>query len=370
MTAEAGPDTDDLTFKELPEPKADLPTNSARVLHGRLIPPQQQIFLYSSEEWEAFLEEWAHFQKTKYKKIARLSGANDMGIDVAALTSDEGLHGVWDNYQCKHYDDALTPSIAFPEIGKILWYSFKKEYRPPRNYYFSAPRDCGMKLKKLLLNPEKLKVDFIASWQNSCAKNITDKEVISLDGDFLKYVQEFDFRIFQYKPTLELIDEHRKTPYFVRRFGGGLPDRPKSACPPELPTGEESRYLQQLLQAYHSNKKVPFEDELALEGYPDLKAHFIRQREFFYHAESLRNFARDTVPSGTFEELQDEVFAGVVDLQIQTFADGLAYLSATTQAAAELPMTANALIHVTKTQDKRGICHQLANVDRLIWVKS
>jgi hypothetical protein len=33
-----------------------------------------------------------------------------------------------------------------------------------------------------------------------------------------------------------------------------------------------------------------------LNGWPDLIEHYGRQREFFYHAESLRNFARDNVP--------------------------------------------------------------------------
>ena len=31
-------------------------------------------------------------------------------------------------------------------------------------------------------------------------------------------------------------------------------------------------------------------------------------------------------------------------------------------------LISNALASVTKTQDKQGICHQLANVNRLVWV--
>ncbi len=41
---------------------------------------------------------------------------------------------------------------------------------------------------------------------------------------------------------------------------------------------------------------------------------YLRQRERFYHAESLKNFARDTVPTGTFDALQDEIYHGVIDV--------------------------------------------------------
>ncbi|MFO1080285.1 MAG: ABC-three component system protein [Reyranellaceae bacterium] len=40
-----------------------------------------------------------------------------------------------------------------------------------------------------------------------------------------------------------------------------------------------------------------------------------------------------------------------------------------TKAARNLQITANALIHGVVTQDRDGICHQLANEDRLRWTK-
>ena len=106
-----------------------------------------------------------------------------------------------------------------------------------------------------------------------------------------------------------------------------------------------------------------------LNAWQDLVEHYHRQREYFYHAKSLRNFARDTVPAGTYEELQSEVHAGVVEIEAAEHPDGLVRLNEVTQAAALLPLTANGLISVTKVQDKRGICHQLANEDRLKWKK-
>ena len=154
---DAAADTSKITVNEVPDPPSQSTASSAKILHGRLVPPQQQILLYSAAEWEEFILEWAHYQKTKYKKVVRLSGANDMGIDVAGFTDDKGFFGVWDNHQCKHYDDPLTPSTALPEIGKALWHGFNCKFALARRYYFMAPQDCGMSLKKLLLNSAELK---------------------------------------------------------------------------------------------------------------------------------------------------------------------------------------------------------------------
>jgi hypothetical protein len=339
------------------------------VLHGRLIPAQQQILLYSSDDWEEFILEWVHYQKSRYKKVVRMSGATDMGIDVAGFSDDAGFSGVWDNYQCKHYDDPLTPSVAIPEIGKTLWHSFKKRFVIPRKYYFMAPKGCGMSLTKLLLNPSELRAKLIEKWDDWCGTSITSTEKIGLEGQFLAYVQACDFSVFSFKTALEVIDEHRRTPYHTARFGGGLPDRPGSESPPAEPASIESRYLQQLFEAYGDRQHVALVYLDDLKPWQDLIEHYHRQREYFYHAESLRNFARDTVPSGTFEDLQDEVHAGVVEVESASHADGLVRMNAVTQAAAQLPLSANGLISVTKVQDKRGICHQLANEDRLTWKK-
>jgi hypothetical protein len=66
----------------------------------------------------------------------------------------------------------------------------------------------------------------------------------------------------------------------------------------------ESRYIEQLFQAYADRAKRPITEINGLKALPRLKEHFLRQRVAFYHAESLRIFARDSVPLGTFESLQ------------------------------------------------------------------
>lgn len=358
-----------LTTVEIPAPAAAGPVSSAKVIHGRPIPPQQQILLFSPDDWEAFIEEWVHYQRTRYKLVTRLSGSKDMGIDVAAFTDDDGFQGVWDNYQCKLYGDPLTPQTAIREIGKCLWHASEGRFRPPRKYYFMAPKDCGMSLKKLLLNKPDLKKQLYTNWDKWCASSITSTRTISLEPPFLEYVEKFDFGIFTFKPTLDVIDEHRNTPYRTARFGGGLPDRKPAEAPPAEPAREESRYLRQLLDAYGDHKKATVADQIGIAAWPNLVEHYHRQREAFYHAESLRNFARDSVPAGTFDDLQEEIYDGVVEIEAAVHPDAFVRLNAVTQAATQLNISSNGLISVTRIKDKRGICHQLANEDRLRWVK-
>jgi hypothetical protein len=60
-------------------------------------------------------------------------------------------------------------------------------------------------------------------------------------------------------------------------------------------------------------EKHPFRNRNQLATSAVHLSHLDRAREDFYRAESLRVFSRATVPEGTFETLQDEVFSGVVD---------------------------------------------------------
>lgn len=351
-----------------PAPTGALTVDQA--VHGPLIPAQQQILLYSPDQWEGFIHEWSHFcLKKVYAQVQRFTGAGDRGIDIAGFVDGQKLQGVWDNYQCKHYDHALYPSDAWPEIGKVLWYSFKKEYKPPRRYFFVAPRGAGTKLLSLLADPTKLKKELMDKWDTDVRKQITKTQEVPLEGEFLAYVEAFDFSIFEAKTALQVIEDHRQCSYHAARFGGGLPPRPAAEIPPEEIAPGESRYVAQLLSAYADHKKTAIPDVKSLKAWEKLKDHFGRQRESFYHAESLRVFARDTVPAGTFESLQDDIHSGVVDICEADHADGFVRVCTVTKAAREIQLTSNALLSCAKTKDRDGICHQLANEDRLQWTK-
>jgi hypothetical protein len=343
---------------------------AAQVVAGPVIPPQQRLLTYSPGEWESFVEEWAYYcLKAKYKLVQRFSGAGDMGIDVAGFEDNLRLKGVWDNYQCKHYDHAIAPSDVWVEFGKIIWYSFKNEYTVPRRYYFVAPWGAGTKLSRLLANAVKLREEIIASWEKHIQDQITTTQSVPLDTALRAYVDKFDFSIFDAKTSLQLVDEHRGTPVHSARFGGGLPARPASGKPPLAVSKDESRYVTQLLGAYTEHTGIPMADPSLISA-TKLKDHFRRQREAFYEAESLRIFARDNVPLGTFESLQDNIFDGVIDTHDTNFSDGYVKVCAVTKAARDLQITANPLITCTNPKDRDGICHQLVNEERLWWKQS
>lgn len=362
------PPSAQIKLNEIPTPSG-LHGTAMNVQFGRPIPPQQQILLYSPDDWEEFIREWVHSQRSKYTKVLRFGGANDMGIDVAGLIDEKGLNGVWVNFQCKHYDKPLTPSCAAVEIGKILWHSFNKHYSAPKQYYFVAPKGCGTSLSRLLINDKKLKDYLITNWVVQCSAAITSIQTVTLDGDFEKYVNTFDFSIFSDTSLLSIIDDHKTTPYHAIRFGGGLPQRPQVMTPPTTPSNSELRYIQQLFEAYSDHVRIAISSLSGLTGKQDLIEHFHRQRECFYHAESLRNFARETVPNGTYENLKNEIYAGVADTESASHDDAYYRLNAVTNTATQLQLTSNPLISAVKIQDRKGICHQLANEDRLHWKK-
>ncbi|MEQ1804830.1 MAG: ABC-three component system protein [Burkholderiaceae bacterium] len=355
---------------DIPAPVAPAPATAAQVAGGPVIPPQQQLLLYSEDQWEDFVHEWAHyFLKHQYTEVKRFTGAGDRGIDIAGLTDAQKLQGMWDNYQCKHYDHALRPSDAWVEIGKIIWHSFKKDYRAPRRYFFVAPKGAGTGLSALLADSGKLRAGLIANWNKYVRTEITSKQEVVLEGDLLAYVNGLDFSFFDAKSSLQLVEEHRQTPCFAARFGGGLPARPAAPQPPSAVAGHESRYIGKLLDAYANHTKTAITDPGALKAVPKLNAHFGRQREAFYQAEALRVFARDSVPAGTFEALQGDIYGGVIDTHDADHADGYARVCEVTKAARGMQITSNALISCTNPKDRDGICHQLANEDRLQWIK-
>jgi len=326
-----------------------------------------RIRMFSPEEWEEFVEEWSTCLNSAYLKVRRLGGSGDLGVDIAAFCTEQGFDGAWDNFQCKRYDHPLRPSDIWVEIGKIIFYSCR-EYIPPRKHYFVCSQGIGTALEKLLNRPDELKAKTKENWGKYCESGITTTGTVKLTGALATYLNEFDFSIFSSKSHIEMIEGHSKTGYHAVRFGGGLPPRPSPPKPPENPTETESRYIRQLLDAYGNQIGSTFARPEELDGHTLLKCDYLRQRERFYHAEALRNFARDTVPEGTFANLQDEIYHGVIDICEGRYANGFERMRAAMAQAASLTPTANPLSSVTKKQDCQGICHQLANDDRLTWV--
>lgn len=358
----------DSDFKPIvPKPSASTPSVE-NVLSGLPIPKTTRVRVFSPDDFEGFIEEWASsLEGTSYVKVRRFAGSGDMGIDIAGFLTTKGFAGGWDNYQCKRYDHPLRPTDIYTEIGKIIYYSWSGEFPPPRKHYFAGSQDIGTSLEKLLADPLKLREAVRENWDAYCRKEITTTKEIPLEGALLSHFDNFDFSIFDSTSVVELIKQHEKTGFHAVRFGGGLPARPIVELPPPQPGEHESRYVRQLLDAYGEHLGGHLSDINALLAHKPLSRDFSRQRERFYHAEALRNFSRDTVPDGTFASLQEEIYQGVVDVCEGSHSNGFERMKATVSHASHVSSTSNPLSPVTKVQDRQGICHQLANEDRLKW---
>lgn len=333
-------------------------------------PVADLIQTFKPEVWEDFTEEWAHSQEKKYKHIIRYTGAGDMGLDILCFYTDKYFDGPWDNVQCKRYACKLQPAQVYVELGKIIYYSFMGEYPPPTRYYFAASQGIGLKLKKLLTKPADLKKELRSNWDKHCRTKITETATVELNGKLLACFEEFDFSIFGMITVAEMIKGHANTVFYERRFGkASFPERPPVMLPPPSVQPGESRYVEQLFEVYSEKLSLQLNDPVQLAKYPDLERHFNRSREVFYHAESLRNFPRDSVDPGAFDAIQEEIYNGCIDIHDMEYSSGMARVLATTSQAAILTPNCNALCIRVQTQDKQGLCHHLANEDRFIWVK-
>ena len=358
---------DEISVRDLHPPTPSTALTAARAEHGPRISPRKVIQTYDPEEWEVFIEEWATGLSPKYVGVRRFGGSGDRGVDVAGFKTDRGFEEEWDCFQGKHYDRSLTPSNAWPEMLKVFLLPVRTPlYTLPSSYSFIAPRGLGTHLAHLISTPTELRAKFLEQVESSAAKPFKE-----LNDDTRSAVHALasatDFSMFGSVEVLALLDQHKATPYYAARFGGGLPTRPTSEDPPRTVRPEELVYLTKLVDAYQE-RHVIVDSIASAEVHTKAGAHLQRQRESFFRAEALRTFARDQVLPNTFEGLQNELFDAVIETAEAEHTDGLERLRHTLEQAVNAQLSANALIQVTEPADRRGICHQLANDDRLTWV--
>ncbi|WP_160010467.1 ABC-three component system protein [Rhizobium sp. 18055] len=348
-------------------PTADQVTNGIRISPINILP------VLPPGDWEDFTHEWLWHLKDVgvYTEVNKFSGSGDLGLDVVTFTHADGFDAPWDSYQCKRYDHALSPGDVVPEIVKLIYHSFTRKppfnqgHQVPRKYVFICPHGIGISVGRLMKDKKSFKEAVRLAWEKSIPK-VGKGIVAPLSGALLRYFDDFDFSIFSGVAPVDLIAAHSKTPFHRMRFGGGLPPRPPVEPPPTVPVAAESAYLRKLLEAYgdHLGKDV---GSLAGLG-PSMINHYDRQRTLFYSAESLRAFARDPNLNGTFAAFQDDIRLGVIDTCEDQHDDGFARLKKVITLAGTLALSGHALRSVATIADQQGVCHQLANDDRLEWI--
>lgn len=326
--------------------------------------PEQYVSVYSDRQWEEFVLEYAT-TLASYEKVLRSGGANDHGVDIAAFASESGFGGPWDCYQCKHYVGSLTPGDAYPEVLKIVLGVLDGHFSWPRNYYFVAPKGYTNTLSGALNLPGQLQKEIRTALTKDKSTLVKRLGNHSLE-EVLEFIDDADFSGFGAIELHQLVDAHRATRWHAARFGVALPDRPAAQIPAVEESEIRQRYVTQLLDAYterHGQALTP----ITAPHDSKVGSHFQRQRIAFYTAESLRVFARESVPEKTFEELQDEILDGVIEVHDSHAGDALEKLTAVTTKAHQLSITSNGLLPKVGMRDRTGICHQLVNDWRISW---
>ena len=335
-------------------------------LDGPPVPPQGRIQLYSSDEWEQFIREWITGLEAEYVQIKSFGGAGDKGADVAAFKTEDGLEGSWDCFQGKHYAKPLSFSVAVPEILKVFLSVCGGEYVMPDTYQFLAPKSCSTQMNQLLSRPTELKKKFL----DYLISNKSVKKSIGLDviGKVQSLAQATDFSMFKSIEILDALDVHSRTRYYAARFATALKRRPAHEPPPDALSDHEDRYVEQLLAVYEERHPEIGFDITNLSANATVGKHFKRQRISFYKAEALRVYARDSVPPGTFEKLEEDIYSGVVDIAEADHSSGFERLSRVLAHVGQLDLNRHKLITVSDNDDRKGICHHLVNENHLTWI--
>lgn len=257
--------------------------------------------------------------------------------------------------------------MVLPEMLKVFLLPVNNpRYRLPQRYSFIAPLGLATSLAHLVSTPSDLRDQFVEKVKSGEAKTVRDLDRTVRDA-VCELASATDFSLFGSVEVLSLIDQHSRTRYHAARFGGGLPERPPvQDPPPEILVGEQM-YVSKLVDAYREHYVV-VNTIAEAEAHHKAGGHFRRQRENFFQAESLRNFARDCVPPRTFESLQDDLYDAVIETADSHHADGLERLRQTLEQAVRAQLSSNVLIQEMRPADRLGMCHQLANDDRLTWV--
>ena len=351
-------------LRDIPEP---LHGETGVALSGPPISPMARISLYDDVQWELFILEWVHALRSGYVQVKRFGGAGDRGADIAAFKTANGLEGAWDCFQCKHYAEPLALGDILPEILKIFVATVVGECVLPDSYHILAPRGCSTNCGRMLSSPQKLRkkfLDHLADDDSTLARG--------LESDLVSSVQELasvtDFSMFRSVELTDVLELHKTTCWYSDRFATALQPRPAHVPAPGDLATHERRYVQQLVDVYAEAHPEESLQPESVASNPRVGERFRRHRENFYKAEALRVYARDSVPPGTFERLQDDIHSGVIDVVEDHHATGLRRLTSVLSLVGQLDLSRHRLISVVEIDDRQGMCHQLANVDRIQWM--
>lgn len=366
----------DQTASQMEELKTPTPWPgaNARLLGqglGLPISELDRLASFSAAEFERFTLEWASdylaVKRPEIVEVQQRGGAGDKGRDVLAWHEPNSAPArKWTLYQCKHYASALGASTAAAEIGKVLFYSHRGDYTFPEEYHFVTHKGVTSPFQDLLDKPENLRKYIIDNWDKHCRSKI-HKGSVELTIELKDHIESVPFTAFHAMQPLNLLKEHSQTKYHLTVFGAPLLDRPKPPEPPSEVAPGENKYVTQLMEVISADighTVSNLTDFLHSEKHRRL---FDRSRLTFYHAEGLKELARDQMADiAFFDTLLKEFHDGLYYWHTSE-PDGYMRLIETVKASQNIQLSKHPLEPHVMPNDREGICHQMANGEQIRW---
>lgn len=356
------------------KPPTPWPGVNARLLGlgvGLPISPLDRLASFSAAEFERFTLEWASdylaVKRPEIVEVQQRGGSGDKGRDIVAWHDPNTVPvRKWTLYQCKHYSSALGAGTAAAEIGKVIFYSNRGDYTFPEEYHFVTHKGVTSPFQDLLDKPEDLRNFIIDNWNDHCRDKIR-KDPVELTTELSAYIKRVPFTAFRAKQPLNLLNEHAQTKYHLPVFGAPLIERPKPPTPPSAVEPAENEYVTQLMEVISADMGhavASLSDFLHSEKHCRL---FDRSRLTFYHAEGLKELARDQMADiAFFDTLLQEFHDGLYHWHTSE-PDGYLRLIETVKASQNIQLSKHPLEPHVLPNDREGMCHQMANEKQVRW---
>ncbi len=322
---------------------------------------------HDENDYELIIEDWQRvYLGEKYVKVERLGGPGDKSRDILCTDNNDDL---W-IYQCKYYSDAISKNEIFPEVAKCCYYCYKQEYKvkgvpkTPKKYYFVSPKGVTIGMRDLFEDPTRLKSELIAAWATLCKKRITKTEEVLLEGELSSYINNFDFSIFYHITPEEFVEDYKKSPNFSLWLGKFVKPKKEIEVPKDI-QDNETEYIKKVFDAYgdYLGQHIDTTEQLKLAN-PSLLKNFENQRRYFYSAEYLVAVSRDSHAAEFhwWDHLKHDFYEGIIQTVEDDAEHGFERLKKVLDRACVIcPSLKNPLTHELDIDQRKGMCHELAN---------
>lgn len=367
-------------------------------LSGGSLTAEDILSHVSPKDWERMICWKLLKEDPPYHEIVGPGGPGDYSVDVAAFRDEYKFSGKWEAYQGKRYKDPLGFWTVFGEIVKLVD-GHRKRIFPnlPTKYVFVSPQGSGQTLQNSMNKPGGLKEEFKAKMKKEideldykpgdepstavsegagdkkpkprsktiAGKTYTKRQLEDIKAHAEK-IKVFEKVSFESKDLTYILGGKAGDRYYISKHQTKLE---RASGPLRLEDTKQGLYIEKLVDVFKEQDKS-CKDVASVEAHPEYCVEFQENRESFYSAEVLRKSVEDSVPPNTYDHLKEQIYMGVIPTARGTYKSGLKRLRKVHKKAYQMHLTGlDLIIPIMNPLDRLGICHQLANEDKLTWVK-